>query len=195
MAETDTDAGTGALARLTPEEVAFLLGGGVVEEGLSPQEKRAARFARANAARTARRAADPDFAERLRAGERERQARHRATRRAAYPAAPPPPAPAAVLPPIPVREAARRLVEHLRADSSRQARQLRGRTDLVQRYLDGFVVYQHLSAGGHRPTRSALAEGMRHLSGVDLTPSQVQKLRDHIEGFARPGGPWHSDTG
>ncbi|MCW2246919.1 hypothetical protein M2352_002510 [Azospirillum fermentarium] len=190
MAETETD----SLARLTPEEVAFLLGGGL-EEGLSPQEKRAARFARANAVRTARRAADPDFAERLRAGERERQARHRAAQRAGHPAAPPPPAAAAVLPPIPVREAARRLAEHLRADPSRQAQQLRGRADLVQRYLDGFVVYQHLSAGGRRPTRGALAEGMRHLAGVELTPSQVQKLRDHIEGFARPGGPWHPDRG
>lgn len=186
------------LARLTPEEVAFLLGGGVDEapapDDMTPAEKRAARFARANAARTARRAADPAFAEHLRSGERERQARHRAAARTTHPAAPPLPSPAVPLPPIPVREAARRLVDHLRADASRQAQQLRGRTDLVQRYLDGFVVYQHLSAGGRRPTRGALAEGMRHLAGVELTPSQVQKLRDHIEGFARPGGPWHPDT-
>lgn len=190
MADTETD----SQARLTPEEVAFLLGGGL-DGGLSPQDRRAARFARANAARIARRAADPDFAAHLRAGERERQARHRAAVRAVHPPALPPPVAAAVLPPIPVREAARRLAEHLRATPSRQTQQLRGRADLVQRYLDGFVVYQHLSAGGCRPTRSALAEGMRHRTGVDLTPSQVQKLRDHIEGFARPGGPWHPDRG
>ncbi|WP_431857307.1 hypothetical protein [Azospirillum sp.] len=174
------------LARLSPEEIAFLLGG-APEEGARDRLLRAERNARANARRTARRAADADYAERLRAGDRDRQRRRRAAGATPGPAEPPVPLPA-----IQPDEAARRLAEHLHGSDSAQARQLRARPELVRRYVAGFAAYRLLSVAGARPTRGALAEALRDRFGLELTPPQVQKLRDHVEGFARPGGPWHA---
>ena len=178
------------LARLSPEEIAFLLGG-APEDGTRERLLRAERNARANARRTARRAADADYAERLRAGDRDRQRRRRAAGAAEPRGAPSSEAPVP-LPAIAPDEAARRLTEHLRESDTAQARQLRARPELVRRYVAGFAAYRLLSVAGARPTRGALAEALRDRFGLELTPSQVQKLRDHVEGFARPGGPWHA---
>jgi hypothetical protein len=95
------------------------------------------------------------------------------------------------LPPITAEEAARRLAEHLRTADSRQAAQLRGQPELVRRYVQGFAIYRRLSADGTRPTRGAIAAAFHQELGVTLTLSQVQNLRDRIEGFAQVGGPWH----
>ncbi|WP_448191395.1 hypothetical protein [Azospirillum sp. sgz301742] len=176
------------LARLSPEEIAFLLGR-APEPSEDQRERwlRTERNARSNAQRTARRHADAAYADHLRTGERDRQRR----RRAGAPAAPP--EPAAALPEITPREAARRLAAHLRDTDTPQTRQLRGRPDLVQRYVAGFTIYRLLSASGARPTRGALAEALRGHFGLTLTPPQVQKLRDQVEGFVQPGGPWHTE--
>ncbi|HEY0834508.1 MAG TPA: hypothetical protein VGE72_11425, partial [Azospirillum sp.] len=80
----------------------------------------------------------------------------------------------------------------LQAGRSAQAAQLRRKPDLVQRYVDGFVLYRALSRQGARPTRGAIAAAFHAAFGVALTPSQVQNLRDRIEDFAGPGGPWHA---
>ncbi|PWC35267.1 hypothetical protein [Azospirillum sp. TSO22-1] len=177
------------LARLSPEEIAFLLGG-APEEGERERLLRAERNARANARRTARRATDAEYAERLRAGDRDRQRRRRAGATAG--AMPGPSEQPVPLPAISLDEAARRLAEHLRESDTAQARQLRARPDLVRRYVAGFAAYRLLSVAGARPTRGALAEALRDRFGLELTPPQVQKLRDHVESFARPGGPWHA---
>ncbi len=172
------------LLRLTAEELAFLLG--------DPAERarREERNARASRARTARRHSDPSYAERLRADERQRQRRRRA--KAAIGRPEPAPAPPVPLPAIAPEEAARRLDEHLRAAGTPQAAQLRRRPALVGRYVEAFIIYRALAAQGERPTRGAIAAAFRARLGVALTPSQVQKLRDRVEGFARPGGPWHA---
>lgn len=176
------------LGRLTPEELAFLLGNPGTSEAEAAERgrlRRAERNQRAGEARTQRRRTDPGYADALRAGDRERQRRRRG---AAVAALPEPPVP---LPPIGAREAARRLADFIQAGRSPQAAQLRRKPDLVQRYVDGFVLYRMLSRHGARPTRGILAAAFHTAFGVALTPSQVQKLRDHIEEFARPGGPWH----
>jgi len=176
------------LGRLTPEELAFLLGDPGASEAEAAErgrQRRAERNRRSGEARARRRRTDPGYAEALRAGERERQRRRRGAP-AAAPAEPPVP-----LPPIGAREAARRLADFIQAGRSPQAAQLRRKPEMVQRYVDGFVLYRQLSRDGARPTRGVLAAAFRTAFGVALTPSQVQKLRDHIEGFARPGGPWH----
>jgi hypothetical protein len=179
------------LARLSPEEIAFLLGGAPEPaEGQREHRLRAERNARSNAHRTTRRHTDAAFAEHLRAGERQRQQRKRAGA-SATPAAPP--EPPVTLPALTLREAAHRLTDHIRDTDTPQTRQLRGRPDLVQRYVAGFTVYRSLSATGARPTRGALAEALRRHFGLGLTPAQVQNLRDQVEGFARPGGPWHTE--
>lgn len=181
-------------ARLSPEEIAFLLGGAPEPvEGQRERRLRTERNARSNALRTARRHADAAYAEHLRAGERDRQRRKRAGDGAGGPGAPPDPPPAlpVPLPAITPHEAARRLAGHIRGADTPQTRQLRGRPDLVQRYVQGFTVYRLLSVTGTRPTRGALAEALRTRFGLELTPPQVQKLRDQVEGFAAPGGPWH----
>ncbi|HYH22131.1 MAG TPA: hypothetical protein VD995_26280 [Azospirillum sp.] len=176
------------LGRLTPEELAFLLGNPGTSEADAAErgrQRRAERNQRAGEARTQRRRTDPGYADALRAGDRERQRRRRGAPVAARSEPPVP------LPPIGAREAARRLADFIQAGSP-QAAQLRRKPDLVQRYVDGFVLYRMLSRQGARPTRGDLATAFRTAFGVALTPSQVQKLRDHIEGFARPGGPWHA---
>ncbi|WP_247887183.1 hypothetical protein [Azospirillum sp. SYSU D00513] len=171
--------------RLTAEEMAFLLRGPETD----PAELRSRRQARANQARNERRRADPLYADHLRDGERQRQRRRRAA--AGLAQANNPPAPAVRLPAITPDEAARRLAAFLRGTETRQTVQLRGRPDLVHRYVEGFTVYRRLAAGGTRPTRGAIAAAFNEEYGVALTPSQVQNLRDQIEGFAQPGGPWH----
>ncbi|MGQ9367250.1 hypothetical protein [Azospirillum sp. ST 5-10] len=174
--------------RLTPEELAFLLGGGrrLSERALESLRRR---NARANARRTERRRSDPAYAEALRTAERTRQRRKRAADRAGRPAAAP--EPAVPLPAFTPLEAARRLERHLDAVRDARTAQLRGRPERVQRCVDGFTVYRHLAAAGVRPSRGAIAAAFRAMFGVSLTPSQVQNLRDRVEGFARPGGPWH----
>lgn len=180
--------------RLSPEEIAFLLGGAPeVADASRAGILRAERNIRSNARRTVRRRADPAYAEHLRTQERERQRRRRAEARPALPAAQSePPVPPVPLPPLTAQQAAERLAAHIAAGDTPQVRQLRRRPDLVQRYAAGFSVYRALSAAGVRPTRGAMAEAMRSRHGLDLTPSQMQKLRDQIEGFAAPGGPWHA---
>ncbi|MBP2311183.1 hypothetical protein [Azospirillum soli] len=173
--------------RLTAEELAFLLGD---PDARARQDER---NARANRARTERRRADPSYAERLRADDRERQRRRRA--KAAIGRPEPEPAPAVPLPDLSAEEAAQRLEEHLRTAGTPQAAQLRNRPDALRRCVEGFVVYRTLAANGERPTRGAIAAAFRARFGVALTPSQIQKLRDHIEGFAHPGGPWHVNRG
>lgn len=180
------------LTRLTPEELAFLLGGsadeGPEQRAARALELRHARNARSNEARTERRRTDPAYAERLRAGDRDRQQRHRERVRETRPGpAPEPPVP---LPPITPREAARRLVDYVTSVRSPQTGQLRRRPDLVRRYVNGFAIYQRLSGKGTRPTRGELADAFRALFETALSPSQVQNMRDQIEGFAAPGGPW-----
>ncbi|WP_029011205.1 hypothetical protein [Azospirillum halopraeferens] len=177
----DPDAG---LPRLSPEELAILLGGGLSEEA---RERQRLRNARANTRRTDRRRSDPAFAEALRTADRARQRR----KRAAAERSPRPPAPAAPLPALTPLEAARRLERHLESVRDARTAQLRSKPDLVQRCVDGFTVYRHLSADGTRPTRGAMAAAFRDLFGVTLTPSQVQNVRDRVEDLARPGGPWH----
>ena len=169
--------------RLTAEELAFLLG------DPEAQARRDERNARANRMRTERRHADPSYAERLRADERERQRRRRA--KAAIGRPEPEPAPPVPLPDLSADEAAQRLEDHLSTAGTPQAAQLRNRPDALRRCAEGFAVYRTLAASGERPTRGAIAAAFRARFGVALTPSQVQKLRDHVEGFARPGGPWH----
>jgi hypothetical protein len=151
-------------------------------------DARAERNARANRTRTERRRADPLYAEHLRAGDRERQRRRRASIEGGSRL---PPVPAVRLPAISAEEAAGRLAEHLRTADTRQAAQLRRRPDLARRYVEAFLLYRRLALGGDRPTREALAAAFRDEFDVMLTLSQIQNLRDRIEGFARLGGPWH----
>ncbi|HYG85650.1 MAG TPA: hypothetical protein VD978_05290 [Azospirillum sp.] len=178
-------------ARLSAEEIAFLLGGAPeLAEAARAGTLRAERNIRSNARRTGRRHADPAYAEHLRTLERERQRRRRAKERAAQPASPTEsPVP---LPPLTPQEAAKRLAGYIRDTDTPQTRQLRRRPELVTRYVAGFVIYRLLSADGARPTRGAMADALRSRFGLDLTPSQVQKLRDQIEGFAGPNGPWQA---
>ncbi len=182
--EAETAAPDGA-ARLTAEEVAFLL------RDPAEQARKADRAARANRARTERRNADPAYAERLRLADRERQRRRRA--RAAIGVTGAPASPATALPDLATEDAARRLADHVAGQSSPQAVQLRQRPDRILAYAEAFTVYRTLAAGGERPTRGAMAAMLRSRFGKSLTPSQIQKLRDHIEGFAAPGGPWHAE--
>lgn len=181
-AEGPDDEGPPPELRLTAEELAFLLGDPVA------QDRRAERNTRANRARTERRHEDSAYAERLRAADRERQRRRRA--KAAIGRPEPEPVPPVPLPAISPQEAADRLAAHIRDAGTPQAAQLRARPDLLRRYVEGFIIYRRLAALGERPTRGAIAAAFRSGAGVALTPSQVQKLRDRIEGFARPGGPW-----
>jgi len=176
------------LARLSPEEIAFLLGGGSeASQAAHARALRAERNTRSNARRTDRRHADPAYAEHLRMLDRERQRRRRARMAPAGPAAP---EPAVALPAIAPHEAAERLAAHIRDAATPQARQLRARPELVRRYVAGFILYRLLSADGARPTRGALAAAFHDRFGLELTLSQVQNIRDRIEGFAQPGGPW-----
>ncbi|MCW2237574.1 hypothetical protein [Azospirillum canadense] len=169
--------------RLTADELAFLLG------DPAAQTRRAERNARANRARTERRHADPSYAERLRTDERERQRRRRAKAAIGQPEREPsPPAP---LPALAPEDALARLTAFLEQAGTPQAMQLRGRAEALDRYVEGFVVYRALAATGERPTRGALAAALKAQYGRSLTPSQIQNLRDRIEGFAKPGGPWH----
>jgi len=171
-------------ARLTAEEVAFLL------RDPAEQARKAERAAHANRTRTERRNSDPAYAERLRLADRERQRRRRA--RAAIGGAGSPAIPAITLPDLAMEDAVRRLAEHVAGESSPQAVQLRRRPDRIRAYAEAFTVYRTLATGGERPTRGAMAAMLRSRFGKSLTPSQIQKLRDHIEGFAAPGGPWHA---
>ena len=178
-AATDTDA-----LRLTAEELAFLLG--------DPQARadREERNARANRARTERRRSDPAYAERLRNEDRLRQRRHRAKAVIGKPEREPdPPVP---LPALSAADALRLLETHLQGVATPQAAQLRRRPEALQRYAAAFELYRALSDRGERPTRGALAVAFAARFGLALTPSQIQKLRDQVEGFARPGGPWHA---
>lgn len=168
--------------RLTAEELAFLLRDPML------RAREAERAVRSNRSRTERRAADPAYAERLRAGDRERQRRRRLRDSIGRPEAPE--APAVPLPDLTVTQAADRLTGHLDRSPSAQAAQLRGRPDRVRLYAEAFVAYRTLSGGGVRPTRGALAALLKSRFGRSVTPSQVQKLRDHVEGFAAAGGPW-----
>ena len=168
--------------RLTAEELAFLL------RDPAARARDAERAARSNRSRTERRAADPAYAERLRAGDRERQRRRRLRESIGRPE--PPDSPAVPLPDLTEAEAARRLTLHLERSTDAQAVQLRRRPDRVGIYAETFVAYRTLSAAGDRPTRGALAALLKSRFGRSVTPSQVQKLRDHVEAFAAPGGPW-----
>ncbi|CAO3406372.1 hypothetical protein [Azospirillum largimobile] len=168
--------------RLTAEELAFLL------RDPAARAREAERAARSNRNRTERRAADPAYAERLRAGDRERQRRRRLRESIGRPE--PPETPAAPLPDLTEAEAARRLTAHLEESPGAQAAQLRSRPERIRLYAEAFIVYRTLSAGGGRPTRGALAALLKSRFGRSVTPSQVQKLRDHVEAFAAPGGPW-----
>lgn len=168
--------------RLTAEELAFLLRDPML------RAREAERAARSNRSRTERRAADPAYAERLRAGERERQRRRRQRDSIGRPE--PPEEPAVALPDLTEMQAAQRLADHLDRSASAQAAQLRGRPDRVRLYAEAFVAYRTLAADGVRPTRGALAALLKSRFGRSLTPSQLQKLRDHVEGFAAAGGPW-----
>ena len=168
--------------RLTAEELAFLLRDPML------RAREAERAARSNRSRTERRAADPAYAERLRAGDRERQRRRR--RRDSIGRPEPPEQPAVALPDLTQTQAAERLTDHLNRSASAQAVQLRARPDRIHLYAEAFVAYRTLSADGVRPTRGALAALLKSRFGRSITPSQVQKLRDHVEGFATAGGPW-----
>ncbi|WP_434618495.1 hypothetical protein [Azospirillum sp. B2RO_4] len=168
--------------RLTAEELAFLLRDPML------QAREAERAARSNRSRTERRAADPAYAERLRAGDRERQRRRRLRDSIGRPE--PPEQPAAGLPDLTQAQAAERLTAHLHRSASAQAAQLRARPDRILLYAETFVAYRILAADGVRPTRGALAALLKSRFGRSVTPSQVQKLRDHVEGFAAAGGPW-----
>lgn len=179
---TSVPAGSEQEHRLTAEELAFLLRDPML------QAREAERAARSNRSRTERRAADPAYAERLRAGDRERQRRRR--RRDSIGRPEPPEQPAAALPDLTQAQAAERLAEHLNRSASAQAAQLRARPDRIRLYAEAFVAYRTLSADGVRPTRGALAALLKSRFGRSVTPSQVQKLRDHVEGFAAAGGPW-----
>ncbi|MBP2226838.1 hypothetical protein J2847_000105 [Azospirillum agricola] len=170
-------------SRLTADELAFLL------RDPAERARQAERAERANLARTERRRSDPAYAERLRLADRERQRRRRA--RAAIGRAEPPDAPAAALPDLTVDEAAQRLADHLVRTASPQAVQLRRRPERIRAYAEAFAVYRTLAEDGARPTRGAMAAMLRSRFGRTLTPPQVQKLRDHVEGFAALGGPWH----
>jgi len=168
--------------RLTADELAFLLRDPML------RAREAERAARSNRSRTERRAADPAYAERLRAGDRERQRRRRLRDSIGRPE---PLEPAAIdLPDLTEAQAAARLTDHLERNPSAQAAQLRGRPDRIRLYAEAFVAYRILSAGGVRPTRGALAALLKSRFGRIVTPSQVQKLRDHVEGFGASGGPW-----
>lgn len=168
--------------RLTAEELAFLLRDPML------QAREAERAARSNRSRTERRAADPAYAERLRAGDRERQRRRRLRDSIGRPE--PPEQPAVALPDLTQAQAAERLTDHLHRSASAQAAQLRARPDRIRLYAEAFVAYRTLSADGVRPTRGTLAALLKSRFGRSVTPSQVQKLRDHVEGFAAAGGPW-----
>ncbi|PWC85758.1 hypothetical protein TSH100_14335 [Azospirillum sp. TSH100] len=180
--ESAPPADTDQTHRLTAEELTFLLR----DPLLRAQE--AERAVRSNRSRTERRAADPAYAERLRAGDRERQRRRRLRDSIGRPEAPE--TPAVPLPDLTQAQAAARLSDHLDHASSAQAAQLRRRPDRVRLYAEAFVAYRTLSAGGGRPTRGALAALLKSRFGRSVTPSQVQKLRDHVEAFAATGGPW-----
>jgi hypothetical protein len=172
------------LLRLTAEELAFLLGDPMA------QAQRAERNARANRMRTERRHTDPSYAERLRVNDRERQRRRRA--KAAIGRPEPDHAPPVSLPALSPEEALHRLKAHLESTRTPQAAQLRRKADALDRYVQGFQVYRALAATmGERPTRGAIAAALKTRFGLALTPSQTQNLRDRIEEFARPGGPWH----
>ncbi|WP_345773896.1 hypothetical protein [Azospirillum endophyticum] len=168
--------------RLTAEELAFLLRDPML------REREAERAARSNRSRTERRAADPAYAEHLRTGDRDRQRRRRLRESIGRPEPPEPPAIA--LPDLTEVEAAARLTAHLDGSASPQAAQLRSRPDRIRLYAEAFVAYRTLSNGGVRPTRGALAALLKSRFGRSVTPSQVQKLRDHVEGFASADGPW-----
>ncbi|AWU93395.1 hypothetical protein [Azospirillum ramasamyi] len=168
--------------RLTAEELAFLL------RDPAAREREAERAARSNRNRTERRGADPAYAERLRAGDRERQRRRRLRESIGRPE--PPLSPAVPLPDLSEDEAVRLLTCHLERSTDAQAIQLRRRPERIRLYAEAFAVYRTLSAGGERPTRGALAALLKSRFGRSVTPSQVQKLRDHVEAFAAPGGPW-----
>ncbi|WP_451974180.1 hypothetical protein [Azospirillum endophyticum] len=168
--------------RLTAEELAFLLRDPML------RAREAERAARSNRSRTERRAADPAYAERLRTGDRERQRRRRLRESIGRPEPPEPPAVA--LPDLTEAQAAARLTAYLDRSTTAQAAQLRGRPDRIRLYAEAFVAYRTLSTGGVRPTRGALAALLKSRFGRSVTPSQVQKLRDHVEGFAGAGGPW-----
>lgn len=175
------------LLRLTAEELAFLLGDPMT------QAQRAERNARANRTRTERRHADPSYAERLRVNDRERQRRRRA--KAAIGRPEPDHAPPAPLPALSPEEALHRLTDHLDSIRTRQTVQLRRKADALERYVQGFQVYRALAdTSGERPTRGAIAAALKSRFGLALTPSQIQNLRDRIEEFARPGGPWHDGS-
>lgn len=182
--EETGDASPEDALRLTADELAFLL--------RDPAERanRAERAERANRARTERRHEDPAYAERLRLADRERQRRRRARAAIGRDEAPEPPA--TPLPDLTTEEAAQRLVAHLDGSPSPQAAQLRRRPERIQGYAEAFTVYRALAEGGARPTRGAMAAMLKSRFDRTLTPSQIQKLRDHIEGFAAPGGPWNA---
>lgn len=183
---TSDPAASDQALRLTAEELAFLLRDPML------RAREAERAARSNRSRTERRAADPAYAEQLRAGERERQRRRRRRDSIGRPEAPEPPA--IPLPDLTEAQAAARLTDHLDRSPSARAAQLRGRPDRIRLYAEAFVAYRTLSAGGVRPTRGALAALLKSRFGRNVTPSQVQKLRDHVEGFAAAGGPWAMAT-
>jgi len=168
--------------RLTADELAFLLRDPML------RAREAERAARSNRSRTERRAADPAYAEQLRAGDRERQRRRR--RRDSIGRPEPPETPAVDLPDLTEAQAAALLTDHLERSPSAQAAQLRGRPDRLRIYAEAFVAYRILSADGVRPTRGALAALFKSRFSRIVTPSQVQKLRDHVEDFAAAGGPW-----
>ncbi|MCG5242585.1 hypothetical protein [Azospirillum doebereinerae] len=182
--EPDADVAVPEDARLTADELAFLL------RDPADQARKAERAVRANQARTERRQDDPAYAERLRIADRERQRRRRA--RAAIGRDEVPEAAPAALPDLSTEAAAERLSKHLDRSASPQAAQLRGRPDRIQGYAEAFTVYRTLAEDGARPTRGAMAAMLKSRFGRSLTPSQIQKLRDHIEGFAVAGGPWHA---
>ena len=175
-------AGADQAHRLTADELAFLLRDPML------RAREAERAARSNRSRTERRAADPDYAERLRAGDRERQRRRRRRDSIGRPELPE--SPAVDLPDLTDAQAAARLTDHLERSPSAQAAQLRGRPDRVRLYTEAFVAYRILSADGVRPTRGALAALQKSRFRRIVTPSQLQKLRDHVEEFAAAGGPW-----
>ncbi|BAI71709.1 hypothetical protein AZL_010710 [Azospirillum sp. B510] len=171
--------------RLTAEELAFLLRDPML------RARAAERAARSNRLRTERRASDPAYAEKLRAGDRERQQRRR--RRNAIGRPEPAERPATTLPDLTLPQAARLLSEYLAGSTTAQAAQLRGRPDRVRLYAEAFVTYRTLSAGDVRPSCGALAALLKSRFGHTVTRSQAQKLRDHVEGFAITEGPWSPD--
>lgn len=172
--------------RLTREEMAFLL------HHPAEQARRAERNSRGNARRTERRHSDPAYAEQLRLAERERQRRRRI--RAAIGRADPEESPAAALPPLSDAEAMRRLRAYLQSARTAQSAQLKRRPELLQRYVACFAAYRAVAGStGRRPTRGELARFLESRFGLRPTPAQIQKLRDHVERFAGPGGPWQAD--